>query len=349
MKPLKIPGIGVELKDEMFDFLTYEQMKEYVLSPGYVFYFPRKGNPKMILRAGESVRDSLVESLTQRGVKNFKVYKIIDTKKTDSIVSKIRKLKLDNDEEVRLLAREEILLWFKKIYWDGVDNGALLDLILSMNKEFYDVPDYVMDKILTTGLTFYNRAFRIASFSVISLLILGCYDYQFLKEFYNTCLVLDYGLFEMPPSYHVIKAIETEHTKSGSGLHYLNEKNVSLKDKETFIQHVNVYLDSATSEEMTYPELLNLISLHHELSDGSGFPKGLKAGELLDFETVVCFMDRMFGFENLNYLQGDGKSFFKNQLLVVQGKREQHNVGIERVVGRIFNYFDSDVKKERAA
>lgn len=208
----------------------------------------------------------------------------------------------------------EIVRYFHEAYSQG---EHLLTFALACHEEFCQITIDQQTRMHETDMHLYRKALYSSAFSIILGMTNDFYHYPMLRDFYNLTFSLDIGLCETSYSYFVAEACNAENKQPGDGKVYLERERASESEKEVFIRHPEKsyqYLKSVSF--LSYPELSEAALYQHELSDGTGFPRGILKGQVSSWEAVIVFSDALveilpeYDFEKdvLNYLLN-----FKNQ------------------------------------
>ena len=127
-----LPKLNIEIQKDQLEFITYTELLEFKLAPGHIVFYPKLGRPKLLLAAGESVFNSLVQDMYQKGISKFQIYKIANTEVFKKISTDLTHMREENNFEVVQEGREEYLDFFRDIYWNAKNDGSHLDLILAL-------------------------------------------------------------------------------------------------------------------------------------------------------------------------------------------------------------------------
>ncbi len=159
-------------------------------------------------------------------------------------------------------------------------------------------------KMHETDMHLFRKALYSGAFSIIAGIANEFYDYLILKDFYVLTFTLDIGLCDSNYSYYVAEACNAENRIPGSGKRYLKTESATKLETDVFLNHPKKsYEFLKESALLSYPELVEVCLYQHELSDGSGFPRGVIKGQVSSWEAVVIFSDALveisseYGFE----------------------------------------------------
>jgi len=309
----KILGKIVDIDD--VKHITLSDLKEYRISPGYIFYIMANGHRILVLRAGEFLGEDFFKKFETKKTQ-LRMYKVIDDNFVKDGVNLFNKFFTSDFEEDRQDQRNKLLEWFKKVYWGSEIDGSLLSFIFACEKTFFKLPAAVVEDMQKVSVMLYNRAHIISSLSAFIALSLGYMDKDFLTDIYTTSFLMDYGLIGPDYSYNVSQAADWERMQNTKGVEFLN-KNAGPEELKLFLEHPQIGFEKAkeaVKDVMTYPEILSLISLHHENALGTGFPKKLNLGDIAEWESIIIFLNTMISYDSYNFFKSDGNNYFKELL-----------------------------------
>jgi hypothetical protein len=185
----------------------------------------------------------------------------------------------------------EIIFEFNRVFSSG---EHFLTFAMACYEEFCQIPFELQSKIHETDMHLFRKSLYSAAFSVIVAISNDFYHYPILKDFYHLTFLLDSGVCEKDYSYFVAEACNQENKKPGSGKTYLENEKASEFEKVVFLSHPEKsYKMMKSTQLLAYPELAETLMYQHELSDGSGFPKGINKGQVSSWEAVVIFSDSL--------------------------------------------------------
>ena len=185
----------------------------------------------------------------------------------------------------------EIIQEFKQVF---SSEEHFLTFAMACYEEFCQIPYELQSKIHETDMHLFRKSLYAAAFSVIVAISNDFYHYPILKDFYHLTFLLDAGVCETDYSYFVAEACNQENKKPGSGKAFLENEKASELEKNVFLGHPEKsYMMIKSTKLLAYPEMAETLKYQHELSDGSGFPKGINKGQVSSWEAVVVFSDSL--------------------------------------------------------
>lgn len=185
----------------------------------------------------------------------------------------------------------EILRYFFEVYSQP---EHFLSFASACHEEFCKLPFEDQQKMHETDMHLYRKALYASAFSVIAGMTNDFFHFLMLRDFYNLTFSLDIGLCEDRYSYFVAQSCNEENKNPGQGrIHLANEK-ATESETAVFLNHPRRSYDFIKSTDLlAYPELAEIILYQHELSDGTGFPRGVMKGQVSSWEAVVIFSDSL--------------------------------------------------------
>lgn len=340
--------LGQEVNRDDLIAIAFEDLAKGPLAPGHIYYVPLKGKPKLLLRAGESVFGSLVEVYAKRGKTDFFQLPFGNQEFQNFCFELIQDFRSRSSEEEKIKAQKQFSLRLSEIFITGEKKGSLLDLIHLYNRCFLNQDQIIAKELREGSLVIYHRSFRVAAFATSMAILFGYYDFDFLKEFYNCNLYLDYGLFTETFSYNILEALNKELKQGGEGVLYLEQSGGSENDLQRLRNHPQIayeQLKNILGDEMKFPELLKIVLRHHENFNGTGFPKGIKIEEIFEIESLVNLADHLFSFSDFSFSEDDGVRLF--QVLIQRFHRyvPEHLTACQRVIEKCLLFFPEEMKE----
>ena len=202
----------------------------------------------------------------------------------------------------------EILKFFHETF---SSQEHFLSFASACYEEFCLLPLEDQQRMHETDVDLYRKALYSSAFSVIAGITNDFYHFLMLRDFYNLTFSLDIGLCENNYSYFVAQACNEENKKPGEGRTHLVNEKASTLELDVFLEHPGKSYEFVKANQfLAYPELAEITLYQHELSDGTGFPRGVLKGYVSSWEAVVIFSDSLveilpeysFEMDVINYL-----------------------------------------------
>lgn len=326
---------GITFKLDELTTIKLSEIKTGTVSRAHYFHLlPGKKRAILLLRAGDFVEQSFIDKYSGKGLNSFYQLEVINQSDLDLYKSMWTQLKLARTQKEQFIIRDEIIKQLAQDYWASSEK-SFLSFVISCFEEFYIYPPQILDRYQDVSMTLYTRALLISSVSCAVVLSNNYVDYKFIKDFYNTSFIMDYGLIEFGNfNYMLSMACESERNKPGSGIDLLKEKGCSSVEIQAFRDHPNVSLRAVNEFKslFEYPEVLENIKMHHEKFDGSGFPNGFYYSAMSDTETLLTFCDYMIPFSEHIFSKGDGHQILSQYFEKIKKIDTQDQLPINKLI-----------------
>ncbi len=289
--------------DDLFKVSESEILKKNVLS-SYIFHMKKRGEkPILILRAGDIVDSERLEHFKSKKMDNFYHLDLSKSEKAEVFYNYFNQL-----EKARLLddqnkLAEEIIFEFSKLYYAGDGGDSLLLFVNACYEKFYNLDELYINSVFRKNPIMYSKTLITCSMAIIVALSNGVTDFSLLRDLYHCAFLMDFSISSHDISYFMQLACEAERKTPGAGLKFLNKAKVSEKEKLFFLNHPLRSKEFAMtlSESFLYPEILNIIELHHERSDGLGFPNKVFKTQMSRWENIISLADTLVPYEEFFY------------------------------------------------
>ncbi|HAZ13784.1 MAG: hypothetical protein A2X86_19700 [Bdellovibrionales bacterium GWA2_49_15] len=321
--------------------LVISELQNYLISPGDVFFTFKTGKVVKLLRAGSPVDPARMKRyLSSAG--SLSIEKVTDP--VNVARSQELWLGLRNEKDFLKVPgmRLKILQWFKKVYWDGTENGSLLDLVNIGERVFYGLPPQIESVMKSKCFDLFTRGALMGSLGATLCLALGYVEFSFLRDFYHTCMLLDMKLHEKM-SFSLHEAMEKGRQDYEEGLQYLEGLGLPL---ETQLYQDHEQMHENISNLFSDYNVALLIARHHERVDGTGFPGRLSEGEMSDVECLLLFLDALLPMQEMNFSSNDGRGYFKKAILENNLKDKILSIRLEKMLEHIFATLPEEEKPE---
>jgi HD domain len=253
-------------------FLSIGERKYYLMKPG-VFVDP--------------------DFIKKHAINNpvFDFDSVINEEVKEKFKSYLRELKyLQFEKDLREKCLQ-IVSYFHKVY---SDDEHFLTFALACHEELCQIPIEAQTLMHETDMHLFRKALYSSSFAVITAMTNDFYYYLMLKDFFNLTFSLDMGLCDSNYSYFVAEACNAENKIPGSGKLYLETERASEFEIQVFLSHPKKSYEYLKDNSfLSFSELAEAALYQHELSDGSGFPRGVLKGQVSSWEAVIVFSDSL--------------------------------------------------------
>ncbi len=308
-----IKGIKFTLED--LAIISLVDLKPNTISTSHLFYLlGAQKKPILLLRAGDFIEKSFIEKYTQKGVQSLHHLPIVNEELLAKYKSFLNDFKMARRQVDQLELRDTILLSVVEDFLAKNDE-CFLTWVIACFETFYFLPSEYVTKYQEQSMALYTRALLVSSMSTIVLLANGHIDYLFLRDFFNLAFMMDYGLLsDVGVDYTMIRACELERSCPGEGISFVEKNSIGNEESARFKNHPLRSFEKIMLNEalFVYPEVIEMIKMHHEKQDGSGFPEGYFYSGLSDTETVLILCDHVIPFEEFIFHPGDGVKVLLN-------------------------------------
>lgn len=258
---------------------------------GHVFLVTKDGRKFYLMKPGVFVDPAFVKKHASNNTV-FDFFPVTNDEIQKQFAFILKELcYLQYEKDMRLKAFE-IVRFFEKMF---SNDAHFLNFVLACHEVFCALPAQVMEKLHETDLYLFRKSLYSAAFSVIIGLANDFYHPLLLKDFFNLAFLLDYGLCDSDYSYYVSEACNHENQKPGSGKEWLFQQRASESEMKVFLGHPEKGYQflKENRDVLSHPELAEICLYQHELSNGSGFPRGVTKGLVSSWESVVILADAL--------------------------------------------------------
>ena len=258
-----------------------------------------------MLQAGDFIEESFIKKYEKGGFKSFYILNFINEENIEKFKYHLSQLKIARKEADRWAERNAIVDFFKLNYVITQKN-SFLEFVIAFTESFSKVPEGTFERFLVTSDILLRRSLINACFASFIALTVGYMDFQFVQDIFHAALLKDIGLLSEKFNYSVLKACELERKNPGNGRSYLADKESSLSFFENHPYESVKVVESELKDIFNYDEVIDSILFHHELSDGSGFPKGINYLSVSDWESILNLVEYITPYEEIIFSkQGD--------------------------------------------
>lgn len=332
---------GITFKKDDLQIIPINDLKQYRFCPGHLYYFSSI-HKKFIfmLQAGDLIEDSFINRYANAGLESFYILKFIHLDNVEKYKTHLNSIKLAEKENVRWVERNELIKLFKSCYIMK-PHSSFLDVIVAIDSTFSKLDLSVYHEYSKLSEVLLKRAMICSSLSVLIAITVGFLDYGFLQDIYHVSFLKDYGLIGDSFNFSVLSACEQERISPGTGKDFFNDSEKLLN---FFVSHPEMSFEKVHAKFIkifNYPELTEAIRTHHELSDGTGFPKGLHYAAISDWESIISFSEYITPYQEITFSKlGDYQ--IKDLIADAKAKGILKNLSASRVIS-LFNAILNDM------
>lgn len=275
--------------------LAVKDLARKSICDGHLFITSKEGRKFYLMQPGMLVDKDFIKKYAQTNTV-FDFEPLTNPEITElfsSLLKELRYLQFEKDLKEK---SAEIVAKFQEIF---SKEEHFLNFAMVCFQEFCQLPEESITKIHSFDMHLFRKALYSSAFAVVIALSNDIYQFTMLRDFYNLTFALDIGLCDANYSYYVAKACNKENQAPGAGLNWMKSEKASPAEMEVFLNHPRKSYDYfKTSDFLAYPELAEIVLFQHELSDGSGFPRGVFKNEVSSWEAVVVLADSMVEIED---------------------------------------------------
>lgn len=298
---------GIIFSKEDLETIAIDELNVNSISPAHLFIFI-KDKPFLMLRAGDLISAEFLNKYQSKGLTSFYNLPILNKELYDDFAISFKRLKSFKKRSEKLKTVEEIYQKFATSYWLESDE-SFLNFAMAAYDVFYNLPVECIQDLQEKSQILYARALLSSSITVLNAMMDQINDFDFLKDLFNTCFLMDIGLIQNGDfNYLMAKACEYERNHPGTGLSWLKAHPNNTYEGDIFYKHPQASYAIAKKylETFRYPELIEYILYHHEKTDGSGFPQGISFSGMAYNEVYLMLADYMVPFGEHIFHRGDG-------------------------------------------
>jgi hypothetical protein len=290
LSPLAIKEFAPKIISDGHLYLRASETRNfYVMKPG-VFIDPAFVKKHAAAQTVFAYEQVIVPPVLQRYQQLFKEWKY---------------LQFEKDFRLKSL---EIIQTFKECH---SHEEHFLTFAIACFSEFNSVSHDQLLKLHEADLHLFQKSFYSAAFAVIIALCSDFHHYPMVKDFYNLTLTLDLGLCTTSYTYFVAEGCNHENQNPGKGKEHMLKLGASAQEIDLFLGHPQRSYEYVknTSSLLTNVELAEVALYQHELSDGTGFPRGIRKDRVSNWEAVVLLADSMVEIQHEHAFERDVLSF----------------------------------------
>jgi len=300
------------LNDEQKIKIQGQELLKYKFAPGNVFWIKKNNKLVRILKTGDYMDSEILYKYMNKCAP-LVLERLINVKWIEEVFEHFMDLKHAKHLNEQIEARAKILKLIGKVYWHGLAEGSLIDLINLGEKVFFKIPPNVTRELYQGEMNFFKMNALTGIVSVLFSLTVGYMDFEFLEDIYHVSFFVDYSLIEKKLDWTMKEAIVLEVETPGEGVKELS-KQADKENLNRFVSHPGqsyIGVKEKIKDLFNTKDCLNLLTKHHEALNGLGFPYGLAENQLSDLETIIISSSRCFQLDQ-ELILGDGKEFLKD-------------------------------------
>jgi hypothetical protein len=305
------------------------------ISPDHLFYVFKNTKSILVHRAGDLLIGQDLDKYFSEEKPFLYAYQIVNAEHQLIFKKLFAYFSLEHDENQRHLARIKYLQYVCDIYWSGEKEGSLLDFSYAHFSMFCDLEDEILTKIRDKSILLFNRALMISSWATCLAIAGGVCDLEYLKKFYTTSFLIDFGLVDPELSFDMLTALEFDRCIPGKGERYLAKSN--------FLVHFH------NIRERSYQKSKNLMGVDQVLLKTIAVLSNYSKLNISWFngpESILLFLNSTIPYKEIGFLSGDGQFFLKDLLESFKQNKYLQYMPHGKIESLFSFFIESDVKKK---
>lgn len=296
--------------------IVADELRQGIFSPGDIYWCKEAGGKVKILSAGDPIDlSSLKKYFDRNALLMIDRYLNLDVLGEAKIY--FSGLERAKNEVQRLRQRQNLIRWFSSIFWSGKNACSMVDLMHIGSDVFYRFTPDMTDAFRQVGVNLFKRSGIISSMGVFLALLAGHTDFKFLQDLYHLTYLFDCA-FTDGISFNMNRASELEREQSGEGVAYLFLGDNPGPELKQFVSHPAGSLQKAKelfAPVFNNPTMIEYVIIHHEKINGKGFPAGLHADMLSDFEALLILINHMMPYSDILLEKDGGIGLLKSAII----------------------------------
>ena len=308
-----------------------------ILAPGDIYWLRASGRKIQIARAGQVIDSKIIKKFEN---KDFEfdldeTFSLPDEVR-NTLIDKFQLLKIEKLEMNRVSLAKEIITI---LFIEHAGKVAFSDLVFIGLESFYKLDVDVTEELTNIDVRIFQRSSVLGIYSVLVAMMTGYLEYEFLQDIYHLCFFFDCYFSLEQVSYYITEALEKER-QAGQGKQFLQER---AKELENFEKHPEESFGLAKRKYKRFinnKEVFQLIRLHHEKIDGSGFAHGHNDEDFTDIERIIIFLSESMPYGEVDFSKDKGKDFLIRN--VVEGKGQMYlSPRIAKILEESLSFFEA--------
>ena len=269
---------ALESEDKLFLF------KETGYLFGSLFWHRKNGKTLRVLDWGDCYESKVLNKWLDQDIdleikSNFNFLWCRDLSRKYAKIKRLSESEKPNEKE-RQAYFQELGLWFKKNSNDEVLNQ---DLIIVSHYYFFNLSEKLKGLFYKLPEEVRRRNLLIASHMVVVLILCRYTNFGYLRDVYNTCLLLDYKFsFEM-----------WGHGEKGNVLSFYKNNNDNTDFLNQDFEKYQKQVKSELIKGLTFKGVSELLDINYEKLNGSGYTNR-KEVDFCDEDSILIMLVNIF-------------------------------------------------------
>lgn len=275
--------------------ISIKELAKFSICPGHLYLQTSSERQFYLMKPGMYIDKNFLNKHLNLQTE-FELNPIISVQIQDEFFRLLKEFNyLHFEMDIRKKCRE-LIIYFSKIF---TSESHFLNFAIPCFQHFNNLHPAYLQVMSDVDVYLLRKAIYSAAFSVLISFCNGIYHPLMVKDIYNLTLSLDVGLCRKNYSYFVAQACNEENKNPGNGMKWLQQEKATPEEIDIFLSHPNesYKLYEQGKIKLLHRELAQIILYQHELSNGKGFPRGIKKGLVSSWESVVILADSLVGIE----------------------------------------------------
>jgi hypothetical protein len=297
--------------------LNSVDIQSMIIAPGDIYWVRALGKRVLIARAGQVLDTKILKKFEGKDVKlELEEDLSIPIEDRDLLITKFSLLKEEKLEMNRVALVRDIL---EIVFIKYNRQISFSDLVRVGIESFYQFDFEVTEALTNIDVRLFQRSAIVGIYAVLLAMTAGYFDYRFLKDIYHISYFFDCYFSIEQVSYYITEALEKERC-AGEGKQFLRGKEVELENFEKHPEESFRIAKRKFKKFIEHKEMFQIIRMHHEKIDGSGFTSGLNDEDFNDIERILIFLSESLPFKELSFSADEGKDFLMQNIIMGRGK-----------------------------
>lgn len=302
----------VKVEDIKLKTISLDELEKVGIVTFDVLHFLNQSKKEIILlKAGEYVLPKFIDKYRAKGIHSFLIKPVFEIHENENW----RKLwesflSTQNKDEYDVFQQRKLFInAVKEVFFDAKTDNSLLSYMSVTHNQFVGLSNDFIHQYAQDNYLLLKRSILVASIALPLVISLGYADVNFLKDLYNTTLLLSCHLLDGKFTVTVKNALTLEAMEHGLGFKYLVLKSPNELSKLSDFNKVENM--SQVAYEFQNIQIKDLIyfyqsSMSKDLSETLSIEN-----DLPDWVSAVLLIDKLIPYEEINFNPNDASGYLK--------------------------------------
>lgn len=327
--------------------ISLDELEKIGLVTGDVYSILSKTKKEItLLRAGEYVLPAFIDKFRIKGFSSF--YLRATFEESENELWKKHWNEVSNNEDKGEFEiyqkRKEFISHVKSIFFDGEIKSSLLSYMSITHQKFVGLSPDFMYQYAEKNYLLFKRSMLVASLSLPLVISMGYYETNFIKDIYNTILLLSYHLSNKKFTVTMKNALSLESMEHGLGIKYLETK--SPNEVKSFGSVDEAKQISEVVYQYHHEHIKDLL-YYYQTSIGMNLSEALSIDhDMPDWVSSVLLIDKLVEYEDFNFQSGDASCYLKTKLNKHWDERFKTSFGFKKIKNVLLDFWGVQLLKE---